>query len=426
MAGQGGRLYRPRIVDQQIVRDLRAMGAVVLEGPKASGKTASAQQHAASEVRLDVDPAAADLARLDPRLVLEGPAPRLIDEWQVEPSIWNAVRRAVDDRQAKGQFLLTGSAAPPPDARRHSGAGRMARVRMRPMSLWESGDSSGSVSFAALLAGEPARGHAEKTIAEYAALTCRGGWPEIIDSSESDAQRYVKNYLDYVYEYGILATDGARHDPIRLERFLQSYAQLTGHVTPLTTITSRAVGDDAPTDGRAGTLAWHTADAYRDAAQQLMLIEDVPAWSPQLRSRTRLGGLPKRHLVDPSLAASLLGADAARLLTDVATFGHLFESLVTRDVRIYAQEQDANVYHYRERDGALEADVIVERRDGSWLGIEIKLGSHAVDEAAATLLALAERRIARPPAALVVITTGEYAYRRPDGVDLVPLAALRP
>ncbi|MGH3949387.1 MAG: ATP-binding protein, partial [Pseudonocardiaceae bacterium] len=400
--------YRPRVVDDQVTRHLAAMGAVVLEGPKACGKTETARQHAASEVRLDVDDTAAELARLDPGLVLDGATPRLIDEWNIEPRLWNAVRRAVDDRKQPGQFLLTGSATPGPDARRHSGAGRMAKVRMRPMSLWESGASTGQVSLAALIAGKPARGHSELAITDYASLITRGGWPEIIDASGGNAERYVRNYFAYAVEHAVPTVGGPRHDPIRLQRFLQAYARLSAQTAPLTTIASRAVGGDAPMGGRDKTLAWHTADAYRDTANRLMLIEDLPAWDPQLRSRTRLAGLPKRHLVDPSLAAALLGSNAERLLRDPQTLGYLFESLAARDVLVYAQASNAQVFHYRERDGELEADLIVENLDGTWLGIEVELGDCAVDDAATALRKVAERRIARPPQALVVITATEY------------------
>lgn len=420
------RSYLPRIVDNQIRADLAAVGAISLEGPKACGKTETARQHAGSEVRLDIDEAAAELARLDPGLVLEGPTPRLIDEWQLEPRIWNAVRRAVDDRGKPGQFLLTGSAKPAPDARRHSGAGRMARVPMRPMSLWESRDSTGEVSLAAMFEGEPARGRSMQTISNYAELITRGGWPEIVSTPVQSSARYVRNYLAYAIEHDIPGAVGTQHGPGRLERFLQAYAQVSAQTTPLTKIISRVVGDDAPAGGRDRTLTWHTADAYREAAERLMLLAELPAWSPELRSRTRLAELKKRHLTDPSLAASLLGSNAQRLLRDPKTLGYLFESLVARDVQVYAQAIDARVFHYRERNGELEIDLIVEKPDGAWVGIEVKLGGQAIDDAASSLRTLAERRVAQPPEALAVVTGGEYAYRRPDGVDVVPIGALKP
>lgn len=420
--------YLPRLVDRQIEEDLATVGAVVLEGPKACGKTETARQHAASEVRIDTDESAAQLAQLDPGLVLNGAVPRLIDEWQLEPRLWNAVRRAVDERGEPGQFLLTGSATPERDARRHSGAGRMALVRLRPMSLWESSDSTGEVSLSGLFAGEPARGASEHSITQCAQLITRGGWPETVVASAQNPERFVRNYLAYAVEHAIPAANSAptRHDPLRLRRFLQSYAQFSAQLAPLTRIISRAVGDDAPAGGRDKTLAWRTADSYQDTAERLMLLADLPAWSPQLRSRTRLAELGKRHFVDPSLAASLIGANAERLLKDPNTLGYLFESLVVRDVQAYAQCIDAKVFHYRERNGELEVDVVVEKADGSWLGIEAKLGNHAIDEAATSLRRLAERRIAHPPQALAVVTGTGYAYQRPDGVNVIPLGTLGP
>jgi hypothetical protein len=214
---------------------------------------------------------------------------------------------------------------------------------------------------------------------------------------------------------------------VRLRRFLRAYAELSAHAVSLNTLATRARGSDASAEPRGQTgLTWHTADSYRDAAERLMVIEDVPAWSTDLRSKATLVELPKRNLVDPSLAVALMGVDERRLLGDLRTLGFLFESLVTRDLRVYSQHHDASVFHYRERSGDLEIDLIVETADGTWIGVEVKLGPDQVDTAAAALRRLADARTARPPAALVVVTTSEYAYRRPDGVDVVPLGALRP
>ena len=234
----------------------------------------------------------------------------------------------------------------------------------------------------------------------------------------------MRSHLDYVIEHMVPAVQGAHRDPLRFERFLWAYAQFSAQPAPLTRIISRVVGDDAPNSGRDATLTWHTADAYHDAAAQLILLADLPSWTPELRSRTRLASLDKRHFVDPSLPAALLGVNAAGLLKDPQTLGFLFETLAVRDLSVYAQTLDANIFHYRERNGSLEADVVIEGRDGSWIGVEVKLGSRAIDQAAAALLKLAKQRVRRPPQALVIVTTGEYAYRRPDGVDVVPLGAL--
>ncbi|WP_448058728.1 ATP-binding protein [Cellulomonas hominis] len=414
--------YRPRVIDGPLALDLEALGAVVVEGPRACGKTWTAAQLARSEVRLDSGPQVRELARLQPESVLAGPTPRLVDEWQLVPSLWNAVRRQVDDRAGVGQFILTGSAVVPAETDRHSGAGRMARLRMRPMSLWESGESTGQVSLAALFAHEPPSGRSGVLALDYVELSQRGGWPALLGAGQRHADRFVAGYLDAIVEHDIEQVDDRRRDPLRFRRFLHAYAQMTAQTASLSSIRTRI---EDPTSTATG-LAWNTADAYLDAAQRLMIVEEVPAWSPRLRSRTRLAGLAKRHFVDPSLSVSLLGASAARLRSDLETFGFIFESMVTRDLRVYADALDASVHHYRERSGDLEVDLVVERRDGAWIGIEVKLGQHRVDEAATALHALADRRVARPPEALVVITGGEYAYRREDGVDVVPLATLCP
>jgi hypothetical protein len=416
------RQYLPRVLDSQLTADLQALGAVVIEGPRASGKTRTAQEHAASVVRLDDDPQMLTAARIDPHLVLEGPTPRLIDEWHLVPGVWNAVRRAVDDRGGVGHFILTGSASPVPDDQRHSGAGRMVVTRMRTMSSQESGTSTGRVSLAALFGGEPARGSSERRVPDYVEDVVRGGWPELVDASPDRARRFLDGYLDLVVERDVPAF-GGRRDPIRLRRFLRAYAELTAHPVSLRSVVARAVGAD--TQDQA-TLTWHTADTYLDIAQRLMIIEDVPMWSTRLRSRATLTELPKRHLCDPALAVALMSTDATGLLQDLKTFGFLFESMVTRDLRVYAQASDAAVFHYRERSGHLEVDLVVERRDGAWIGVEVKLSPDAVDGAAAALRKLADSRVDRPPAALIVVTAGPYAYRREDGVDVVPLGTLGP
>lgn len=419
--------YRQRVVDTEIDDVLGALGAVVVEGPRACGKTWTAVRHASSEVRLDAVPRAAELAELDPRPLLAGLTPRLLDEWQLAPALWNAARREVDDRQKSGQFILTGSAQPPEDPARHSGAGRFGRVRMRPMALSESGESTGEVSLGAVFAGQPASGRSSVEALEYADLIVRGGWPGLVERASSAVRPFLAGYVDGLVEHDVLVAEARRRDPVRFRRFLQAYAQVVGGIASLSTIAARATepGTRDGVDHDAG-LHWSTADGYLDAARRLMVVEEVPAWSPRLRSRTRLAGAAKRHFVDPSLAAHLMGADALRLRSDLETMGFLFESLVTRDVQVYAQAMGASVFHYRDRDGALEIDLVLEKPDGAWMGIEVKLGDSRADDAAANLRAVAERRVARPPDALVVITGGAYAYRRADGVDVIPLAALRP
>lgn len=415
--------YRARVVDAEVEAGLSALGAVAIEGPRACGKTWTATRSSRSAVRLD-DPGIAELAAIDPAAVLDGATPRLIDEWQLVPTLWNAVRRAVDDRQSPGQFILTGSAVLPPDSTRHSGAGRMVRVRMRPMSLWESGESTGEVSIGDLFDGEPQRGHADHSPLATLAPAVRGGWPALVGTDVPAAARFVRGYIDAIVEHDLVQVDTRRRDPLRFRRFLEAYAQVGAQTASLATIAARASGADVPPDG-AG-LTWATADTYLDLARRLMIVDEVPAWNTHLRSRTRLTQAAKRCLCDPSLMVALLGADADRLRGDPETLGFVFESLVIRDLRTYAQAHDADLFHYRERSGDLEVDLVVERRDGTWIGVEVKLGSHRIDEAARALRTLADRRVTRPPAALVVVTGSGYAYRRPDGVDVVPLTTLRP
>lgn len=416
--------YVARIVDEEVRLDLSALGAVAIEGPKACGKTETARQHSASEILLDQNPEELEAAKVDPRLILPGPTPRLIDEWQLVPSTWNAVRRAVDDRRGPGQFILTGSTRPVDDARRHSGAGRFARIRLRPMTLLERQRSSGVVSIGRLLDGQdldPAR--SDLSVVDYAAEVVIGGWPVLMNADEATAARVNRGYLDTIAEAEIDHVDGAHRDPIRVRRFLQAFAQLVAHPAKLATIVAGAVGEETDAPG-SGPSRWAVAD-YIAALTRLMLIEDQPAWQPNVRSRTRFVSIPKRHLADPSLAAAALQRDRDGLLADLNTLGFLYESLVVRDLRVYAQANNASVFHYREEKGALEVDAIIERADGSWVACEVQLGTHAVDDAAAALKRLAARTV-RPPAALVVITTGQFTYMRDDGVAVAPAGTLGP
>ena len=426
MAGRTARLsnhsYVTRVADDMVASTLQAVGAIVIEGPKACGKTETARQHAVSEVLLDVDPEAQRAAAIDPRLILPGAVPRLIDEWQREPRIWDAARREVDARRASGQFILTGSATPARSAVRHSGAGRMVIVAMRPMTLFEQRFSPGTVSLRDLLDGhQPPAGTSTLDLAAYAERIVVGGWPGLMGRSVGDAMAFTSGYIDMIVDHDIDVISGARRNPHLVRRFLQAYAQLSAHPARLSTILERARGiaqDEAPS-------RW-TAEPYLDALGRLMVVDDVEAWNPELRSRTRLMTTPKRYLVDPSLAAALMECDPTRLLGDLKSFGYLFESLAARDARVYAAAANASVFHYRERAGELEVDLIIERRDGTWIGVEVKLGSALIDQAAAALLRLKSARVVRPPTALVVLTATEYAYQRDDGVIVAPLGLFGP
>ncbi len=415
--------YRSRIADGLVDEALAALGAVVIEGPRACGKTETARQHVAGEVLLDVDAQARAAAAIDPALVLDGPTPRLLDEWQREPRLWDSVRRAVDERGLPGQFVLTGSARPTDDVPRHSGAGRIAVVHMRPMTLFEQGYSTGTVSLRTLLDGEATTsGRCGLDLRAYVGRIVVGGWPGLLGRSEKDASVFVRGWLDGIVEHDLEMAFGVRRDPEMVRRFLRAYAQLVSHPVPLSKVIERARQEPADIDAPS---RW-AAEPYLEALRRLMVVDEVEAWNATLRSRARLMSTPKRHLVDPSLAASLLDCAPERLLGDLNTLGYLFESLATRDLRVYAQANDASVLHYRERGGELEVDLIVERRDGVWAGIEVKLGGDLVDEAAGALVRLMETRAPSPPAALVVLTGTEYAYRRKDGVMVVPLGLLGP
>lgn len=415
--------YRPRVADAELATRLAAIGAVLIEGPRGCGKTATGLRAASSVVRLDVDDEARAAGLLSPTLLLDGARPRLIDEWQLVPAVWNHVRQEVDAGGGRpGQFILTGSAVPSDDATRHSGALRFSRLRMRPMSLAEAGYSSGDISLAALLDGGEARAtDPGLDIRDLAQRISVGGWPALIGRTTDEAQVVLRGYLDETRRVDLARADGVSRDPENVGRVLRSLAR---HVA--TPASARSIAADV--GGAEGPIDHHTVLGYLAALARVFVVEDLPAWAPALRSRSLLRTAPTRHFVDPSLAVAALGADPDRLLREVRTLGFLFESLVVRDLRVYAGALDATVSHYRDSTD-LEADAIIERRDGTWAAFEVKLGPGAVDEAARTLLRVADRVDSSrhgPPAALAVITGWGYGYRRPDGVSVIPIGALAP
>ena len=415
--------YRPRIADHELTERLAAAGAVVIEGPRVCGKTTTARQSAASEVLMDADPAVPQTMAVDPRLLLEGPTPRLIDEWQAQPDIWNYVRRAVDDRPGLGHFILTGSAVPPDDITRHTGAGRMSRLRLRPMSLFEFGRATGQVSLGRILRGEPVPSLVhDLPLPDLATLVCIGGWPGHFRRKFDEAALLAnRGYLDEVRRVDIRRVDGISRDPERVGRFLQTLARNTATCASLATLARDAGGADH-------SLSEETARSYLTALRRLMVVEHQPPWAPHLRSRSRLRSSPKRHFTDPSLATAALNAGPENLMKDIPWFGLLFESLVVRDLRVYAQATGGRVYHYRDNTG-LEVDVIVDAGPGRWAAFEVKLGQGRIDQAAAALLRFADRvdtTRSGQPAALAVITGGRYGYQRPDGVGVIPVGALGP
>ena len=414
--------YLPRIVDAELAELLSATGAVLVEGPKASGKTATAMQAAQSEVLLDIDVNARRMISVDPAAVLEGAAPRLIDEWQLEPAIWNHVRRTVDQRDAPGQFILTGSAVPADDVTRHTGAGRFTRLRMRPLSLYEAGRSTGEISLQGLLGGDEQRAkRSELSITTVAELICAGGWPGNIGKGLPQTLRTNRGYLDELRRADISRVSGKTRDPNKVGRLLRSLARNVATPAALSKLTAE-VGDNS----RA--LKADTVAEYLDALDRLMVIEDQPAWSPHLRSRTTLRRTPIRHFVDPSLAVAALRTTHDRLIADLPFLGLLFESMVIRDLRVYAQAADAQVFHYREKEG-LEVDAVVEAADGRWAAFEIKLGERWVEDGARSLRKLAKRMAHSDhdkPSALAVIVPNGYGYVGTEDVGVIPIGALGP
>lgn len=413
--------YLPRVVDAELRKRLAANGAVLVEGPKACGKTETARQQAASEVLVDIDLAAREAASIDPGLILEGDVPRLIDEWQVVPAIWNRVRREVDARKAAGQFVLTGSATPADDVTRHTGAMRFGRVRMRPMSLYELGRSTATISLKELLdGGASSSPDPGLTIADLVDEVVMGGWPGIRHLSIDDAAQAVRDYLEQIRRTDIDLVDGVNRDPVRVGAVLRSVARHTATQATLSTL--------ATDSGESGTpLTRETVGTYLAALTRLMIVENVEAWNTHLRSSHQLRTSQTRHFVDPSLAVAALGASREMLVEDLNFFGLLFESLVVRDLRVYAQAIDGNVFHYRDQTG-LEVDAIVDTGE-RWGAFEVKLGANRIAEAATNLLKFARRVDTSKrgePAVLGVVVGSGYGYVRPDGVHVIPIGALAP
>lgn len=396
---------------------------MIIQGPRASGKTTTGLQVSESSVRLDSDPQLPSIAETAPGVVLSGATPRLIDEWQLAPTLWNAVRHEVDLRSVPGQFVLTGSATPPDDMTRHSGAGRFRRVTLRPMTLSESGESTGAVSFAGLFLGQGVAGIGGPTVEDYASLLVRGGWPALVAQPNRSPRDYLGSYLDDVARVDLPGIE-IRTDPLRVRALIRALARNTS-----TEISAARLSQEAEI-GESGTeVSAQTVRKYIDALTRVFVIEEQPAWAPHLRSKIRLRTHPKWHFIDPSLAAAALGAGPQALLDDLNTLGLLFESLCIRDLRVLAQPLGGTVYHYRDSNG-LEIDAIVECGDGRWAAFEIKLGgSKNIDTAAAHLRALTKKvsqQRANQLASLNVLTAGNTSYTRDDGVNVVSLGHLAP
>jgi predicted AAA+ superfamily ATPase len=412
--------YYKRFADKLLAERLHSSGAILIEAAKGCGKTETAKRQAADVVRFDADEQVKIKMEIDPKTVLAGKTPLLLDEWQHYPQIWNYVRREVDERKKKGQFILTGSATPDDKAKRHSGVGRFSVMRMRPMSLYEKGWSTGEVSLASLIKGEaPVSQTVSFDLGEFAEKITLGGWPGLIGECAAEGLRFVSDYMTLIAEVDISKVSEKRRDPYKVTRLLQSLARNISTEATLTALSKDTRGSDNELDDE-------TIADYLSALERLMAVENLPAWNTHIRSSGMLRKSSKRHFVDPSMAVGALGLSVDKLLSDLKYFSLLFESLTTRDLRIYADANGGKAFHYRDSRG-LEIDTIIEYTDGTWGAFEIKLGIGAVDVAADSLIRFAEKidtDKTKAPAALTVITGNGFAYRRPDGVNVVPISVL--
>ena len=418
--------YIPRIIDAAVERYLATMGAVCIEGPKWCGKTWTSSYHSNSEFLVgnpDNNFQNRALAEMSPALVLEGETPRLIDEWQEVPPLWDAVRYTVDQRGKKGQFILTGSATPKRKGVLHSGAGRIGKLRMRPMSLYESGDSSGKVSLQELCEGKltPAI-TGEVDLRMLARLTVRGGWPGNLDINDADISLLPSEYLDAVIDDDVNRVDETRRDSRKVRLLLRSLAR-----NESTTATNQTLKNDIK-EIDDEDIDVETVATYLDIFTRLFLTDNQPPYAAKLRSSVRVKQAEKRHFCDPSLACALLKVTPERLIGDLETFGFLFEALCERDLKIYAESFGAALYHYQDY-ASNEIDAVIELPDGNWCGIEIKLGANKIEEAAENLLHIRDEIVkdgGKAPSALIVLCgLSNAAYQRPDGVYVVPLTALK-
>lgn len=423
-------MYRKRVADSLLAEKLEAMGAVLIEGPKACGKTTTAERQAKSILYMDDPDYIAQnlqLAETNVKRLLRGDSPRLIDEWQIAPQLWDAIRFETDHRGEDGLFMLTGSAVPADDSKiRHSGAGRFAWLTMRPMTLWESGESTGDVSLGRLFENaETVDGESHLTLDDVALATCRGGWPKAVGKkSEKAALSQVKEYYEAITRSDISRVDGVSRDEQRAKRLMRSYARLQGSMAPIPTIVA-----DLKTNEPEG-MSDETVVSYIKALKKIFVIEDMEAWNPNLRSKTAIRTSDNRYFVDPSLAAAALGLGPQDLINDLNTFGLLFETLCVRDLRVFAEALDGKVFHYRDK-SELECDTVVHLRNGSYGLIEIKLGGESlIQEGVDALTDLAEKidttKMKKPSFLMVLTAVGQYAYKRPeDGVLVVPIGSLK-
>ncbi len=418
--------YLKRIADKILQERLETSGAVLIEGAKWCGKTRTAKEASKSQLFMqDPDRAASYLKAADtkPSLLLQGDTPRLLDEWQTAPVLWDAVRFMVDQRGECGQFILTGSAVPKDNAVQHTGTGRISRMLMRPMSLYESGDSNGTVSLRELFDGKTEiDSFSDLTIEKTAEVIVRGGWPASVGESQQTSMRHAIDYVEAVINADVSRVDGIEKNPARVRALLRSLARNISTMATIRTIQSDLAMGDAD-----GAISEKTISQYLNALDRIFVTENLPAWNPALRSKTALRTSPKRQFTDPSIATAVMRLTPERLLDDFNYFGFLFESLCDRDMRVYADAIDGQVFHYRDA-STLEADAVICLNDGRWAAVEVKLGSREIEEAAVHLKKLREKvntEKMREPSFLMILTGTEIAYRREDGVFIVPIGCLK-
>lgn len=421
-------MYKLRIADQLLLEQLEAAGAVLIQGPKWCGKTTTAAQAAKSVLYMDWPRELEKnlfLAEENPEALLEGDVPRLIDEWQLAPQLWDAARFTVDRRGKPGQFIFTGSAVPADKSKiHHTGTGRFAWLTMRPMSLWESGESNGKVSLLRLFAGQRDVAIApDHSLSDLSFMVCRGGWPSSLNMKRTAALRQAQNYVNAVCESDISRVDNTVRDATFARRLLRSYARHQGAQVPISTIYADLASS------KEGSMSEETISSYIMALKKIFVVEDMPAWSPNLRSKTAIRTSETRYFVDSSVATAALGMGPKDLENDLNTFGLMFETMAVRDLRVYAEALDGDVFHYRDKNG-LECDAVIHLHNGSYGLVEIKLGgSKLEEEGAKTLKELAGKidtvRMKEPSFLMVLTGLGSYAYQRKDGVMVVPIGCLK-
>ena len=418
--------YLSRIADRVLKERLESSGAVLIEGPKWCGKTRTATEMSKSQLFMqDPDKSVSYLKAADtkPSLLLKGDTPRLLDEWQTAPVLWDAVRFTVDKRGEYGQFILTGSAVPQDNAVMHTGTGRISRMMMRPMSLFESGESNGSVSLTKLFDGETdIDAFSDLSIEQIAFAIVRGGWPASIGDTPKSAFRHAIDYVEAIINADVSRVDGIEKNPARVRALMRS---LSRNISTLATV--KTIHDDIAGGDTDKSVSEKTVSQYLNALNRIFVTENLPAWNPALRSKTAIRTSPKRQFVDPSIAAAVMRITPERLLDDFNYFGFLFEALCERDLRVYAEAIDGEVFHYRDGSG-LETDAVIALNDGRWAAIEIRLGSKETEEAARHLIELKNKvntEKMQEPSFLMILTGAELAYRRADGVYVVPVGCLK-